>query len=95
MEPLGDENSFGFRPGRSCHQATSLLKARLTYMRTTKDRGKKSGNYVVHRMRAILKDMKEYNGQNDLAKVDPENNITVSLPSRSRISAPVKMEVPK
>lgn len=95
MEPLGDESSFGFRPGRSCHQATSLLKARLTHMRTTKENGKKRGNYVVHRMRAILRDMKEYNELGDLAKIDPENNITIRLPRRSRTSAPVKLEVPK
>jgi len=30
MEPLGDRNSFGFRPGRSCHQAVSYLYSRLS-----------------------------------------------------------------
>lgn len=30
MEPLGDRNSFGFRPGRSCHQAVSCLYNRLS-----------------------------------------------------------------
>ena len=30
MEPLGDRNSFGFRPGRSCHQAVSYLYNRLS-----------------------------------------------------------------
>lgn len=29
MEPLGDRNSFGFRPGRNCHQAISYLSNRL------------------------------------------------------------------
>ena len=30
MEPLGDRNSFGFRPGRNCHQAVSYLYSRLS-----------------------------------------------------------------
>ena len=30
MEPLGDRNSFGFRPGRNCHQAISYLSNRLS-----------------------------------------------------------------
>jgi retron-type reverse transcriptase len=30
MEPLGDKNSFGFRPGRNCHQAISHLSQRLS-----------------------------------------------------------------
>lgn len=29
LEPLGDRTSFGFRPGRNCHQATSYLHHRL------------------------------------------------------------------
>lgn len=29
MEPVGDRNSFGFRPGRNCHQAVSYLYNRL------------------------------------------------------------------
>jgi len=34
MEPLGDELSFGFRPGRTAHQAVSYLHSRLQYNRT-------------------------------------------------------------
>lgn len=30
MEPLGDRNSFGFRPGRNCHQAIAYLYHRLS-----------------------------------------------------------------
>jgi len=30
METLGDRNSFGFRPGRNCHQAVSYLYNRLS-----------------------------------------------------------------
>lgn len=33
MEPLGDETSFGFRPGRNCHQAVSYLANRLMFRR--------------------------------------------------------------
>ncbi len=31
MEPLGDNTSFGFRPGRNCHQAVSYLANRLMF----------------------------------------------------------------
>lgn len=31
MEPLGDKHSFGFRPGRNCHQATAYLHNALLY----------------------------------------------------------------
>jgi retron-type reverse transcriptase len=31
MEPLGDEHSFGFRPGRTAHQATAYLYNSLLY----------------------------------------------------------------
>lgn len=34
MEPLGDKHSFGFRPGRNCHQATSYLHNALIYRKT-------------------------------------------------------------
>ena len=34
MEPLGDTTSFGFRPGRNCHQAVSYLANRLMFRRT-------------------------------------------------------------
>lgn len=33
IEPLGDETSFGFRPGRNCHQAVSYLANRLMFRR--------------------------------------------------------------
>lgn len=37
MEPLGDKHSFGFRPGRNCHQATSYLHNALIYRRTQRN----------------------------------------------------------
>ena len=33
MEPWGDNTSFGFRPGRNCHQAVCYLANRLKYYR--------------------------------------------------------------
>jgi len=36
MEPLGDKHSFGFRPGRSCHQATAYLHNALLYRTNVK-----------------------------------------------------------
>jgi retron-type reverse transcriptase len=36
MEPLGDKNSYGFRPGRGTHHAVSRLANRVTYNRTRK-----------------------------------------------------------
>lgn len=35
MEPLGDRNSFGFRPGRNCHQAISYLAKRLSIRKSS------------------------------------------------------------
>lgn len=37
MEPLGDRGSFGFRPGRSCHQAVSYLHNRLVVINSNKE----------------------------------------------------------
>ena len=36
MEPLGDKHSFGFRPGRNCHQATAFLHNTLLYRQNVK-----------------------------------------------------------
>ena len=38
MEPLGDSNSFGFRPGRNCHMAVARLHSELVW----KEQGKES-----------------------------------------------------
>lgn len=61
MEVLGDENSFGFRQGRSCHQATSVLHARVLRMKTRRSKGLRRATYVSQRMRSILRDMKGVN----------------------------------
>jgi hypothetical protein len=31
LEPLGDKHSFGYRPGRNCHQATAYLHDVLSH----------------------------------------------------------------
>jgi hypothetical protein len=41
MEPLGDRNSFGFRPGRNCHQAVSYLYSRLSIRTSTTSKNKR------------------------------------------------------
>ena len=95
MEPLGDERSFGFRPGRNCHQATSYLHSRLLYMRSNQNTGLRKRTYIIHKMRAILKDTDESNYLKDLGEVDPENNITIPIPGRGRKSRARKIIVPR
>jgi retron-type reverse transcriptase len=41
MEPLGDRNSFGFRPGRNCHQAVSYLYNRLSIRTSNASKNKR------------------------------------------------------
>nr|UBY46068.1 hypothetical protein [Porphyridium aerugineum] len=38
-EPLSDENSFGFRPGRTCHQITSYTHGKLLYAKSLNSSG--------------------------------------------------------
>lgn len=38
LEPLGDRNSFGFRPGRNCHQAISYLSNRLSIRKSNRNK---------------------------------------------------------
>ena len=97
MEPLGDERSFGFRPGRNCHQATSYLHSRLLYMRTNNWRsvGPRKHTYIIHKMRDILKDMGEANYLKDLGEIDPGNNITITIPGRGRKVRAKKITAPR
>lgn len=78
LEPLGDEFSFGFRPGRNCHQATSYINNRLQYMKSNKlslnDRG-----YLETKMRSILKDIPSITDKM-INEIDPENNIKITIP---------------
>lgn len=50
MEPLGDRNSFGFRPGRNCHQAVSYLYNRLSIRTSSTSENKR----VSLRKKSIL-----------------------------------------
>lgn len=50
MEPLGDRNSFGFRPGRNCHQAVSYLYSRLSIRTSNTSKNKR----LSLRKRSIL-----------------------------------------
>ena len=93
LEPLGDEHSFGFRPGRSTHQATSYLHSRLLYMKTRKAMTTKKTTYIIHRMRAIMRDRGvEIRSAADFAKLDLANNVTLTLPTttggNTKITAP-------
>jgi Reverse transcriptase (RNA-dependent DNA polymerase) len=95
LEPLGDECSFGFRPGRSCHQATSYLHSRLIRMRTNRTYGLRKASYVEHRMKAILRDSRSRADAKDLAEVDKTNNITITIPAKGRGSRTRKIIAPK
>lgn len=95
LEPLGDERSFGFRPGRNCHQATSYLHARLLHMRTNGISGTRKFTYITHKMRSILKDMGKDQRLSELGPLDPKDSITLSLPGRGRLSKGTKIQVPR
>ena len=67
MEPLGDRNSFGFRPGRNCHQAVSYLYNRLSIRTSTASQNKR----VSLRTRSILNlKIKKYNTQKTATLID-------------------------
>ncbi len=95
MEPLGDERSFGFRPGRNCHQATSYLHSRLLYMRSNQNMGLRKRSYIMHKMRDILRDMGRNPNLKEIALSELESNITISIPGRGRKSGATKIQVPK
>ena len=95
MEVLGDERSFGFRPGRNCHQATSYLHSRLIHMCSNQNGGLRKRTYIIHKMRSILKDMGQDNHLASLATIDPENSITISIPGRGRRAKATKIQVPR
>lgn len=96
MEPLGDERSFGFRPGRNCHQATSYLHSRLLYMRSNQNTGLRKHTYIIHKLRAILKGRGENNNHlKDLGKIDPDNNVTIPIPGRGRKARAKEIAAPR
>jgi retron-type reverse transcriptase len=86
LEPLGDEHSYGFRPGRNCHQATSYIHSRLQYNRSAKELTKSKSGYIEHKMRLILKDLKHIENKNiPLDQIDPENNIRLTIPGQGKV----------
>jgi len=95
MEPLGDELSFGFRPGRNCHQATAYAHHRLLHYRSSRPLTLKDRAYLDVKMKMIyLKPNTsnkasssntktktvELKGKVDLSTIDPKNNIKVTIP---------------
>lgn len=54
MESVGDANSFGFRPGRNAHQATTYLHNALLY-RSNNDSSRRSGSYTRLRFLNYIK----------------------------------------
>lgn len=81
LEPLGDEFSFGFRPGRNCHQATSYINNRLQYMKSNKQLSLNDAGYLETKMRSILKDTPSITEKMiPLDEIDPENNIKITIP---------------
>ena len=82
MEPLGDRNSFGFRPGRNCHQAVSYLYNRLSVKTSNAFSNKKVSlktrsviNLKVKKYKTRKKNRTKEN-LNTINKI--ENKITVS-----------------
>lgn len=97
LEPLGDETSFGFRPGRNTHQATSLLHNRLQYPReasSTSQLTRKEKGYLHLKLRSILNRM-DYPKNIPFEEVDPKNNVTISIPGSSTNSPTKKITLPK
>lgn len=71
MEPLGDRNSFGFRPGRNCHQAVSYLYNRLSIRTSTASQIKR----VSLRTRSVLNfKIKKHNTKKTAAIIDKLTN---------------------
>lgn len=82
LEPLGDEMSFGFRPGRNCHQATAYINNRLQYKKSNKQLSLNDG-YLETKMRSplLLKDIPSIVDKNiPLNEIDPSNNIKITIP---------------
>lgn len=81
MEPLGDEFSFGFRPGRNCHQATAYIHNRLQFNRSANSLSLKRRTSLEPKMRLMLLKIKTIaNKQIPLNEIDPSNNIKITIP---------------
>jgi retron-type reverse transcriptase len=81
LEPLGDEFSFGFRPGRNCHQATAYINNRLQYMKSNKQLSLRNKEYLEIQMRSILKkDRRAKDNKIPFSAIDPNKNIKITIP---------------
>src|SRR5436305_2012798 len=80
MEPLGDEMSLGFRPGRNCHQATAYIHQRLQYSKSNKPLSLRNRAFLDKRMESIYMKSKNLTGSITLDKIDPKNNVKVTIP---------------
>lgn len=81
MEPLGDEYSFGFRPGRNCHQITAYIHNRLQYNKSNKELSNKSKGYLERKIWSILQETNHNLDKNTpLDQIDPQNNIKITIP---------------
>jgi hypothetical protein len=81
MEPLGDEFSFGFRPGRNCHQITAYINNRLQYSKSSKLVSLKArGNLELKMRNILLKDPSIKDKKRPFEFIDPNNNIKITIP---------------
>ena len=81
MEPLGDEFSFGFRPGRNCHQITAYINNRLQYSKSSKFVSLKArGNLELKMRNILLKDPSIQDKKIPFEFIDPNNNIKITIP---------------
>lgn len=95
MEPLGDEFSFGFRPGRNTHQATAYIHNRLQYNNTRKTISLKEKAYIEIKMKLMLSDIQWIKDKSiPLAEIDPINNIKITIPALGSTSKRKQIEVP-
>jgi len=58
LEPLGDRNSFGFRPGKNCHQAISYLFNKLSIKKSNISNNRRISPKVKSTLRMKAKRLK-------------------------------------
>lgn len=95
LEPLGDEHSYGYRPGRNAHQATAYLHNRLAYLKSGREDSLKRRAYIDVTMRSIIRDMKDITDKDiSFDKIDPTNNIKITIPGKGKEVRRKQMLVP-
>lgn len=76
MEPLGDRNSFGFRPGRNCHQAVSYLYSRLLIRTSTTSKNKRISLRTKTTLNLKLKKRQSSNSKKQLEQILSKKSIS-------------------